>query len=301
MRHNQLKKELELLLLLIQNRQYTVQEICEKMQFSRRTLYYFLNFFREAGFIVEKHKQYYFISRESDFFQEIYDLVQFSDDEVLLIRELLENSEIKTIRMKALSKKLEKTYDFKILQNENLRESMGKMIRKIHDAIKYKQRIEIVGYSSPNSHTVKNRIVEPFLFMNNNNDIRCYELESGKNKTFKLSRMEDVRLLEDEWEHEDEHRKVYTDLFLFSGEQHMIVEMTLGQLSHNLLLEEYPAALPSLAPMSDGRWLFRTEVCSYLGVGRFVLGLYDDIEVLGDEGFKVYLRGKISSWAKKTE
>ena len=35
-------------------------------------------------------------------------------------------------------------------------------------------------------------------------------------------------------------------------------------------------------------------VCSYAGIGRFVMGLYEDIEVLGDEGFKDYLNQKIN-------
>lgn len=34
-------------------------------------------------------------------------------------------------------------------------------------------------------------------------------------------------------------------------------------------------------------------VCSYAGIGRFVLGLFDDIEVLGDDGFVNYLGGKV--------
>ena len=135
--------------------------------------------------------------------------------------------------------------------------------------------------------------------MNNNNDIRCHELKSGTNKTFKLSRMGSVELLEQQWENEEKHKPVHTDIFNFSGEERTIVEMKLGQLSHNILLEEYPEALPSTALTEYGKWLFRTEVCSYLGIGRFVLGLYDDIDVIGDEGFIAYLKTKISEWVKK--
>jgi hypothetical protein len=31
---------------------------------------------------------------------------------------------------------------------------------------------------------------------------------------------------------------------------------------------------------------------SYLGIGRFILGLYDDIEVLGDDGLLRYIEEK---------
>ena len=35
------------------------------------------------------------------------------------------------------------------------------------------------------------------------------------------------------------------------------------------------------------------DVVSYLGIGRFVLGLYDDIEILEGAGFKDYIKSKI--------
>ena len=55
-----------------------------------------------------------------------------------------------------------------------------------------KKTVILRNYSSPHSNTTSNRIVEPFMFMNNNNDIRCYEIASGQNKTFKISRIESV-------------------------------------------------------------------------------------------------------------
>ena len=43
----------------------------------------------------------------------------------------------------------------------------------------------------------------------------------------------------------------------------------------------------------DGRRHLRMDVCNYAGIGRFVLGLFNDIEVVGDAGFKDYLRCNI--------
>ena len=31
-----------------------------------------------------------------------------------------------------------------------------------------------------------------------------------------------------------------------------------------------------------------------MGIGRFVMGLYDDIKVLGDEQFKTYINEKVA-------
>lgn len=283
--------------MLSQNRSYTLDEICEKANISRRTLYYYFDFFREAGFEVEKHDNFFSISRNSEYFKRMYDILEFTMDEAVVLRNLLERNTVKSTKMKSALQKLENFYDFESVANQSSMQRVTRTMQRVREAIKKRRMLKIIGYSSANSHTVKDRIVEPFLFMNNDNDVRCYEPESGKNKTFRLSRMQSVEVMPDSWEHMEEHRKVYTDLFMFSGEERMIITLHLGQLSHNLMLEEYPLSAPCFAEMGDNKWLFRTEVCSYLGIGRFVLGLYDDIEVIGDEGFKEYLKAKIKGWA----
>lgn len=299
MRHDHLKRELDLLLLLSQNRQYTPDEICKKLDISRRSLYYYLEFFRNAGFIVEKYGQYNYISRESPFFKKLLDLLQFTDEEAVAMRRLIEENPSKTILMKGLQAKLEKFFDFRILADEERQQRTSRNLKRLHDAVKMKKMVKIVNYSSNNSRSVSDRIVEPFLFLNNNNDIRCHEISSGMNKTFRLSRMESVEILDVEWIHEDRHKKIYFDLFMFSGEERFPVQMIFGQVARNLLLEDCPDSAPCFAQRSDGRWDFRTEVCSYRGIGRFVLGILSDIEVIGDEGFKEYLRDMISEYAKK--
>lgn len=296
MRHDHLKRELELLLLLTQNRQFTTKEICKRIGISARSLYYYIEFFKQAGFKVEKDRSYYYISRNSDFFLRLMDVVQFTDEEAVLMRKLLENTEQKSILTKNLVKKLERFYDFQILEDEEGQQRVSRTLKRIHEAIKNKQMIRIINYSSNNSRSVSDRIVEPFLFMDHNRSVRCYEIKSKANKTFRLSRMEGVEVLDVDWLHEDKHRRVYTDIFMFSGESHYVVELILGQMSHNLMLEEYPLSAPCIVKREDGRWFFRAEVCSFLGIGRFVLGLYDDIEVLGCEEFKAYLHKKIRTW-----
>ena len=47
--------------------------------------------------------------------------------------------------------------------------------------------------------------------------------------------------------------------------------------------------------MRGGKQLLETEVCNFKGVGRFVMGLYDDIEVLGCKEFQEYINERIRS------
>ena len=89
--------------------------------------------------------------------------------------------------------------------------------------------------------------------------------------------MTSVEILDTPWLHEDKHRQVFTDIFMFSSEERHRVKLRLGQLSHNLFKEEYPQGAHYITPIEEGSWLLDIEVCDYRGLGRFVLGLFKDI------------------------
>lgn len=293
MRHDKLERELNMLLLLTGNRGQTVESICRHLGISRRNCYYYLEFFRDCGFVVEKRGCCYSIGRNSPFFKKLTERVTFTEDEAIVMRRLLDRVDEHNALIQNLKEKLDGFYDFNILNDDTLREQRAHNISMLYDAIKYKQLAVLKGYSSPHSNTTKDRVVEPFMLMNNNNEVRCYELSSGMNKTFKVARMEDVLVLDLRWEHESRHRRMHTDIFMFSGETLMPARMLLGTLAYNVMKEEYPQAREHIVPAGDGRWMLDISVCSYAGIGRFVLGLYEDIQVLGGEGFVGYLNDKI--------
>lgn len=297
MRHDHLKRELDLMLLLAQNRELTVDEICQRVEISRRSFYYYIEFFEQTGFVVEKNGRIYSLSRDSWFFRRLFDLVQLTEEEVMMVRQLMENAGMEKDQLKALHRKLDRLYDFKILGDEALQRKTLTLKDKICDAVKTKKMVWLKGYSSPSSHSVRDRLVEPFMFLNNEKDVRCYEIGTGMNKTFRLSRMDDVEVLDRPWKFEDKHRNAHVDLFAFSGDEVMQIKLLMGQLSHSVMTEEYPESVPCFTKQEDGRWLLEVEVCSYLGIGRFVLGLYDDIEILGDDGLKEYVTKKLQTWS----
>lgn len=298
MRHDKLEKELYLLQLLTENRSYTIKQLCDKLGMSRRNIYYYIEFFRESGFKVYKHGNCYCIDRNSPFFSRITERISLTEEEAVLIRRMLDKAEHGNALIINLKKKLDRFYDFDILNNEELREQTVHNISVIYDAIKFRRQVMLRGYASPHSRTTKDRLVEPFMLMNGNNEVRCYEPLSQMNKTFKLSRMQGVELLDTEWRYANRHRDMYTDVFMFSGEERMPVRLLLGQLSYNVLKEEYPQAEKFIRDSSDGRHILEMDVCSYAGIGRFVMGLFEDIEVLGDEGFTDYLHEKIGKMIK---
>lgn len=298
--HNRFAKELDLLLTMIDGEGHTSTELCEVLGTTRRNFYYYLDFLREYGFNVIKEGTRYRLDPSSGFFRSIANNVSFSDDEAGYIYKLIEAVQQRNVHTETVRNKLRRFYDIRLFTDKQLRNRLLQNISLLHDAMQRKRVVILKDYSSPHSHTVSDRLVEPFLLLNDGSDVRCYELSSRMNKTFKLSRVGEVRIVEDVmWSHEYMHKKVFTDLFLFSGEDRYHVTLRLGQLAHNVLLEEYPQSASCVTPEDDDHWRFETDVVSYAGIGRFILGLAEDIEVLGDEGLKKYLAEKVARMSKR--
>ncbi len=135
--------------------------------------------------------------------------------------------------------------------------------------------------------------------MNNNQDVRCHEIKSKMNKTFRLNRMQRIEEIDAPWIYEHCHRQVFTDIFMFSSEEHYNVKLRLGQLAHNLFLEEYPHGAKYLSVIDEKHWLLDIEVCDFRGLGRFVLGLYSDIDILENDAFKEYIRQTLAAYLAK--
>ena len=55
-----------------------------------------------------------------------------------------------------------------------------------------------------------------------------------------------------------------------------------------------------VAPRKDAKhWIFSADFASYIGISRFVLGLYNHIDVLESREFKEYLRGEVKKMMEK--
>ena len=296
MNHSQYAKELDLLSILIDGDSHTTEELCQVLGTSRRNLYYYLQFLRDYGFeLVRTNSGKYYIGPRSPFFQKIATTIGFTKQEVNYLFSLLAGADQKDTLQHSIKRKLERNYGLSTFVDDETRKKISRNAEVLNKAIEQKKIVLIKDYSSPHSKSVTARVVEPFMFLNERADVRCYELASKMNKTFKLSRMGSVVITDTDWGFESQHKELFTDIFLFSGDTRYTITLRMGQLSHSIMLEEYPMSENSFIQEDETHWIFTTEVVSYLGIGRFVLGLFSDITVLGDEGFKGYLSEAISN------
>lgn len=292
-------RQLRLLLMLTQHRNLTVDDVSRQLSMSRRSIYRYIDSFKQMGFIVVKEGPRYHIDPESPFFKQITSYIHFTEDEAMTINQVLNSVYDNSPQVRHLREKLSSLYDYKVLSKHGVDEHIAQNLAALFEAVKTERMVVLRDYASPNSAQTSDRIVEPYLFVSENSEVRCYEIKTGQNKTFKLSRIRKVEPLDLLWSHKNEHAEYFTDLFHFSGEERFPVTLILGQLSMSLLVEEYPGASALLEQQEDGRFLLKTEVCNYKGIGRFVMGLIDDIEVVDSPEFVDYLRGKAKDLTQK--
>ena len=302
MRFDKYGRELDLILLLTDNNRYTAQQIADKFGITRRNLYYYFEYLRSSGFKLIKSGATYRLDRTTAFFRRLHENISLSENEAALIIRLLERENKNDYTVASARTKLSRAFNMEEVTDPAIKKRAAKNLETLKEAMSVKKMVTIHDYSSPHSMTVSDRIVEPFFLMNDNRDIRCHEIKTHTNKTFQLLRMGTVEIIDVPWICEDQHKQVFTDMFMFSGEERHHVSLRLGQLSHNLLTEEYPASESGMTSQEEnGHWTFETEVASFLGIGRFVLGLSNDITVLGDDEFKHYLRDCIKKMDKFAE
>lgn len=293
-----IERLLRLMMMLTANK-YTIEQLSNKLEMSPRTIYRYIDTFRNAGFLIKKNSDGRFrLDRESKYFKEISELVHFTEEEAYILKNAIESIDENNILKQNLKSKLYSVYNYKIIADCVVKGSNAKNVNSLVDAIESRQQVILKDYTSANSKTTSDRLVEPIGFTTNYIQLWAYEISSGETKTFKVSRIGGVEILEKEWENESQHKKGYIDIFRMHGFNKFNVKLKLGVKAASLLKEEFPLAEKHLVEHTDNNdsryYILDLDVCSYEGVGRFVLGLLDDIEVIGSEEFKIFLKQRIS-------
>ena len=153
-----------------------------------------------------------------------------------------------------------------------------------------KLKARLKNYESGNSHTIRDRLIEPFAFTADYADVWAFDLEDGRNKTFKISRIGgEVEVLDEPWANEGSHRRSGMDIFRTTGDEPVHIVLRMSLLSKNLLEEEYPMASKYISK-GPGCWILETDIYQMRGVARFVAGLMGEISILEGEPLKDYMK-----------
>jgi predicted DNA-binding transcriptional regulator YafY len=284
-----LERLLRLMKLLTANNSLTVDEIAAKLSISQRSVYRYIDTFREAGFVIKKVDNYIKLDKSSPYFKDISELIHFTEEEAFILKSAIENIDENNLLKQNLKKKLYTVYNYNILAETIVSGKNGKNVQQLVEAIENKSTVILHNYSSAHGNDIRDRHVEAYAFTTNYVQVWCYCPHEKTNKLFKVSRIGSVEILPENWESEKNHKPGYIDIFRMNSDELLPIKLKLGLRSANLLIEEFPLAAKHLQKLPNNEWLLDTDVCSYDGVGRFVMGLLDDIEIIDSQEFEQHI------------
>lgn len=289
MDHGRIVRLLKLMELLSSNVDYTIQELMDRLETSRRSVFRYIDSLKIAGFTMKKkgtsvHK----LLTNSCHKIELSQLIHLSDEEAYLLHNLIGALTSDCQVAINLEKKLTALFDATSVTEIIGNKVAGENIMRLRQAIDEKKQVTLVDYESGNTMNISDRLVEPVKFSTNYTDVFAYEVSTDTTKIFKISRIGKVEISLTDWQHEDRHEIIETDCFRMTGKEDISVTLKMTLKAKNLLIEEYP--LSSKYISYDGHtWWFKGNVKDLHGVGRFVIGLADQIKTIDSPELNNYI------------
>ena len=290
-----IERMLRLMKMMAGNRNYTIDELAEKLGTSYRSIYRYIDTFKDCGFVVNKvRSNVYKLGKLPKSYVELKNLIYFSEEEAYVVNGLINSLDATNMLKANLKKKLSAVYDSTSIVKYVQKSEVAEHIEQLGEAIRTKKKVILKAYESAHSQEVADRFIEPFELTTNCIDVWGFDLEKQENRVFKISRIGKVCLLQDRWSNEESHQTSKTDCFRISGFTQTPIKLELSLMAKNLLIEEYPLAEIDLRH-EDDKWILETNVSGMEGVGRFVIGLASDVRVIDSPELKTYIKTFVSN------
>lgn len=282
------------------NVDYTIEELAKKIHVSERSIYRYIDTFKSAGLSVMKRggNIYKLISMPKKQV-ELDKLVYFSEEEAYIVNHLINSLNGSNSLKTNLQRKLAAIYSSTSLADFIDNKSNALNIEELGKAIRSKKKVVLKAYQSGHSGTISDRYVEPFEFTANYMTVWAYDLKTSENKVFKISRIDWVEILEEDWSEEQFHQKAKSDCFRMNGKEEFRIQLRLSPYAKNLLIEEYPMAENMLTSVGDCLWQLDTIVYNLAPVARFVIGLADEVDIVGSPELLEFVQNFTKLYMKK--
>ena len=267
----------------------TPRSLAGLLDISERSVYRYFDLIGQLGFEVKKSEsgRFYIEANEDE-------RIPFTVQEVDYITKMVNSVGKNSIIGQSVLHKVGHYTEHQVAARNIYDANLGKIIEQLSIAIQEKKQVMLVKYFSARSETVTDRLVEPMQFTDNYEAISAFEVSTQQNKYFNIERISEVRLLDSDMFFEDQHEFFKPDVFGFQGkEMDKEVEFEMSLRASLLLKEEYPMARAYIKALPGGKhFVFKAKVQAYEGPARFVLGFWEDIQILGGTEFNDYLKDK---------
>lgn len=295
-----LRQMLDLLIMLSNKYGRDKKSLAERFGLSEKTIGRYIETFKNVGFVIDKNEDGFFkINKEESKYKDLSELLHFSEDESLILSKAIESIDATNTLKDQLKKKLYSIYNFDRVATPIVKKHNKRIIQKLSKAISNSKQAILIKYSSSNSQKISDRLIEPFDFTQNYTSVWAYESESGFCKTFKINRITNVEILNKKYNFKEKHKKGNLDVFRMTGTENIKVKLILSIKAYNLLIEEFPQAEAFTSKKKNNLYCFETEIHSFYGIGRFILGLPEDIEIIKPQKLKDYVITEMQKGIKK--
>lgn len=244
---------------------------------SERTLLRYVKNLKDVG--IKLHRDGEFIIQKEDCFFGLD--ITFTKEELLFIQRQVQAMTANDTLAKNIAGKLMHLKG-DILLDRPIENHLAQstFIERINKAIQSGKCIQLVAYQSLHSKKLIDPVLEPLQFDAFHKYLLAYDLAAEKVKQYKISRMGGVEVLEHAIEKCKYWLPMPIDPFGISGNEVINVQLDVSERAKLLMQEEFEIAEDYFEARPKNRWVFTGKVQGLQGIGRYIMGLFHEIDVL---------------------
>lgn len=290
---SQIFRILKLIRLLGQKNSYTVPQLAKALKISPKSVYRHIDVLKDVGYQIESDEQnryrlrFVVSSKEST----------LNSDEMEIINDVLQAHKSSNPFVESILQKINLNASLIPLADTLPNLHKIQLLKLISIAIDQGVCVKVKNYRSMTSGTMKDRLAEPLMLTEDNSYLIAWDIDEQRQSQFKLDRMDDIDILHDQ-KISSGHIPSPMDLFGLTGDTWTTVTLELKPFAYNILTESFNLSKQYIRkhPKDKQKVIFEAPILNWKGIGRFVLGLPDEIEVLAPQEFKDYLNKKIKKF-----
>ena len=273
----------------------SIRSVMQFLDTSERTVYRYLDMLKDLGFRIEKDSgSRIWISSNGG----SSDIVPFTEQEADYLEKLIKTSGKSAKISESVLQKVRLSSELQVGANLLFKAHLGQIVEQISIAIVEGRQLLIKNYTSANSQTVSDRIVEPMCFTDDYDSVSAFEVKTKQNKYFNIERITEAVISKNGMKFQQHHKYSPPDVFGFSNNGKTFkIDLTLSLRAAVILKEEYPLTSTLIKKEQKG-YRFRAEVYDLKPVTRFVLGFMGEIKVNGSPVFKKHFKEKLTKMIK---
>jgi proteasome accessory factor C len=273
---------------MLKENHWPVTTLSRKVDMTQRTLYRYLRLIESVGFPLEKDFQnrYFIVANDAE------QSAHFTIEELAVLKKLISTGMSRNPLKGQLLRKLSLNSKLESLPDLFIKVRNGRMVEQLSEAMQQKKQVCLHNYHSAHSKEIKDRLVEPFVFGDDYATVSALDTNDKKCKQFKLERISEIFVMDIPFRFEHLHHVSPADPFGISGNKVTWITLKLSLRAYLLMREEFPQTIPFLEKTEE-HCVFHGPVQNFEGIGRFVLGLPNEIVIVQPQEFKAFIKDRI--------